>query len=93
MAMQILKFPVHREVELPKGAIITSAAIVDGQAYVWAAVDKDAKKVKRPLVAAPTGTDLPEAFNFVATVRTQTGLVFHILDMGEETSGSDAFTK
>lgn len=74
-------------VDLPRGAELLSAGAQDHDVVVWAVVDPDAPKVKRKLAAVPTGPAIPPGLRdteFVATVQMVDGLVFHVLDGGEQ---------
>jgi len=91
MRTVIYKYPLRRLLEqtilMPALARPLSVAIVDGEFFVWAAVDPDARNVARRFFIWPTGVTFPEGISddrFLGTITTQEGLrVWHIFDGGE----------
>lgn len=87
--MQIWKFWLeipNQPVEMPQGAIVLDAAIVDGKMYVWALVDTGVKKVQRDIRVYNTGRDVPSYMTgrkFIRTLIATSGIVWHVFDGGE----------
>lgn len=70
-------------VEMPKGAQILSVAIQNDSVKMWALVDPDEEKEKRPIICHGTGHDASDvtADMFIGTILTHYGsLVFHFFD-------------
>lgn len=68
--------------QMPKGAKIVHTARQDGTAGVcfWADVDTRAKTVERAFTVVGTGQSFT-AGDYVGTIQTRMGLVFHLLEL------------
>ena len=87
MTTRIFKYPIPRNAptEMPAGARILSVGYQNPEIVAWAIVDEDAPTVKRRLVVCPTGAaDVPSKVEFVGTIQTPGGLVWHVFDLGRE---------
>lgn len=92
MSTVVWKFPlpVCSSADMPTGATVLSVGEQDADIVAWALCDPEAPKVSRLLTAHPTGAPLPPVLfgaAFVGTVQMESGLVFHVFDGGERSSG------
>lgn len=87
-SLRIYKYPLgdfQTDVELPVQGTILTAQMQDGRVTLWAAVDISRGVEKRRIRVLPTGADLPDGYEYIATV--QDGFyVWHVFEAhGDET--------
>lgn len=82
---RIFKYPLKVDdlqmVEMPSGAAILTVQTQNGVPCIWAAVDPDAKRIKRAFVTYGTGHPMDDgpAKHYVGTYQLRDGaLVFHV---------------
>lgn len=83
---KVFKYEIHdlamREIELPKGAQMLSVQMQGGKPCLWALVDPNAPKEKRPILIIGTGHTLTEpVYRHVSTFQMLGGnLIWHFFE-------------
>ncbi len=81
-------WPAHNAVKMPQHARILSTAFQGEQLMVWAAIMTGNPKVDHNFFVAVTGTGHERGIEgpFIGTAHHPLGLVFHVFDLGEQTT-------
>lgn len=66
------------DIELPIGADIVHAGVQNNDVYIWACVYTKAPKGTRSFKPIATGEEIPFNAQYIATVQTDNGYVWHI---------------
>ena len=79
-------YPGEHEYAFPDGARILNVGVRDGQSFMWALVDPNAKPTPRRILVVGTDHEIdrdPAYVHFIGAIHmvANLGLVFHVFEM------------
>lgn len=81
----VYKYPLRDEesfaLELPKNAEILCVNLQNRQPFLWAKVNPEAEKETRKFLLVGTGWKFEGRTEYIGTVFTSNGLVFHLFEI------------